>query len=150
MLAILGLEDALLRCAAYEAAGVDALFLAGMKDTAHLEAICASVKIPVMLGNVPKGMQDRTRLAQLGVRVTLQGHQSFTAAMAGAHRVLSDPRNGVRPGDIAGLPDSDFLEKLMRARLQPRVEKISRPGLIGRPDRRYAAWRAETGGATAV
>lgn len=110
---ITGTEDAIARCKAYEAAGVDALFLAGMKEHAQVEAICAEVRLPVILGGTARGIGDRASLARLGVRITLQGHQSFTAAMAGVHRVLRALREGADPGDIE-VPDKSFLEKLTR------------------------------------
>ena len=50
-LTVNGLEDAIARARAYEAAGVDAMFMLGVKTRAQLEAIAAAVKIPLILGS---------------------------------------------------------------------------------------------------
>ena len=59
------------------------------------------------------GIGDRAELARLGVRITLQGHQSFTAAMAGVEGVLRALRQGADPGEI-DVPDKSFLARLTR------------------------------------
>src|SRR5579871_5297606 len=47
---ITGLEDAIARGKAYEAAGVDALFFVGVKTRAELDAISGATKLPLILG----------------------------------------------------------------------------------------------------
>src|SRR3954468_20433173 len=64
-----GLADGIRRLKAYEAAGVDALFIAGGLTRSDLDAIAAEVKIPLMLGGVSADMQDKEYLASRGVRV---------------------------------------------------------------------------------
>src|SRR4051812_3488168 len=70
---ITGLADGIKRLKAYEAAGVDALFIAGGLTRPDLDAIAAEVKIPLMLGGMSGDMQDKDYLASRGVRVALQG-----------------------------------------------------------------------------
>ena len=53
-----GLEEAITRCQAYEAAGVDALFLVGVETREELEAMAQSVSLPLILGGVPDELQD--------------------------------------------------------------------------------------------
>src|ERR1700709_1630477 len=52
---ISGLEDTIARAKAYEATGVDALFLTGIKDRGELEAISAATRLPIVLGGAPQG-----------------------------------------------------------------------------------------------
>src|ERR1700734_1272974 len=49
-LALTGLDDAMKRAKAYEAAGVDAIFLAGGVTVEAIEAISAEIKIPLITG----------------------------------------------------------------------------------------------------
>src|ERR1700692_2310772 len=49
-LAITGLDDAMKRAKAYEAAGVDAIFLAGGVTVEAIEAISSQIKIPIITG----------------------------------------------------------------------------------------------------
>src|SRR3982075_3551148 len=53
-----GVEDAIARARAYEAAGVDALFFTGLKTRAELEAIAAATTLPIVLGGLPEEMAD--------------------------------------------------------------------------------------------
>src|SRR5712672_1964765 len=70
---ITGLEDAIVRAKAYEATGVDALFLTGIKSRSELEAISAATKLPIVLGGAPEEMTAPDYLASLRVRIALQG-----------------------------------------------------------------------------
>jgi carboxyvinyl-carboxyphosphonate phosphorylmutase len=89
---ITGLDDAISRAKAYEAAGVDAIFLVGLREQKELEAISSAVKLPLMLGNAPETMTDRDLLASYRVRICLQGHQPFSAAIAAVHDTLRAQR----------------------------------------------------------
>ncbi|GAA4326592.1 isocitrate lyase/PEP mutase family protein [Pigmentiphaga soli] len=88
--------DALERVLAYEAAGVDMVFLAGLKRWADLEAIAGKVSVPIMLGSVPPDFGDAERLGAAGVRVSLIGHKPYMAsvkALIDTLRLLrEDPR----------------------------------------------------------
>src|SRR4029078_497316 len=75
-MAITGVEDAIRRAKAYEAAGVDAMFLGGGRTREQLEAVAARLRIPIILGGGAT-LGDRAYLASKGVRVSLQGHQPF-------------------------------------------------------------------------
>src|SRR5260221_9261878 len=50
-LSVTGLADTIARCRAYEATGVDALMILGVKTRAELEALRAALKIPFILGS---------------------------------------------------------------------------------------------------
>src|SRR6516225_2577649 len=77
---ITSLEDAIARAKAYEATGVDALFVTGIKARGELEAISVATRLPIVLGGVPEEMNDLDYLADKRVRIALQGHAPFAAA----------------------------------------------------------------------
>src|SRR5713226_5856751 len=76
-----GIDDAIARCKAYEAAGVDALFVLGIKTRAQLEPVAAAVKVPLILGGAGPEVMDLDYLGAKGVRICLQGHQPFLAGI---------------------------------------------------------------------
>jgi carboxyvinyl-carboxyphosphonate phosphorylmutase len=113
--AISSLEDAIARGKAYEAAGVDAMFFVGVTTQAELDALCAAVRIPVILGGVPAAMLDKAMLAERGVRVCLTGHQPFQAAIAALHATMKALRDGTPPDKLAGLAPAELSSSATRA-----------------------------------
>ena len=109
-----GVADAIARCTAYEAAGVDALFVLGIKTRAQLEPIAAAVKVPLILGGVGAEVMDLDYLATQGVRICLQGHQPFLAAVNAVHETLRALRAGTPPGKLAGLPSDELMKHVTR------------------------------------
>ena len=85
---VTGTEDAIARVTAYEAAGVDAIFVVGVQSRAQLEAIAAAVSLPIILGGSAKEVRGLDYLGSLGVRVALQGHQPIMAAAQAAYSTL--------------------------------------------------------------
>ncbi|MGI9332357.1 MAG: isocitrate lyase/PEP mutase family protein [Gammaproteobacteria bacterium] len=112
--AIDSIDEAVRRVKAYEAAGVDGVFLVGMKTRGELEAVSAAVSVPIMLGGTPGELSDDAYLAERGVRIALQGHQPIMAAMQAAYATLEALREGTAPKDLAGLPDADLVARLTR------------------------------------
>jgi carboxyvinyl-carboxyphosphonate phosphorylmutase len=90
-----GLADALLRIAAYQDAGVDAIFLSGLSTRAEVEACAAACRVPLLLGNVPPTLRDAQALASLGVRAVITGHRPHSAAVRATYETLRDTRAGV-------------------------------------------------------
>lgn len=111
---ITDMDDALARIKAYEAAGVDAIFVSGVKKLEQVEAICDAVSLPVMLGGSGSGPADRDTLSRLGVRVSLQGHMPFMAAVQATHDTLKALRDGTAPEDLSGVAGGDLMKKLTR------------------------------------
>jgi carboxyvinyl-carboxyphosphonate phosphorylmutase len=109
-----GTEDAVVRCRAYEAAGVDALFVLGIKTRAQLDPIAAAVKVPLILGGAGPEVMDLDYLATQGVRICLQGHQPFLAAVNAVHETLRALRAGTPPGKLAGLPSDELMKRVTR------------------------------------
>ena len=106
-------DDAIARARAYEAAGVDAVFLSGIKTPEQVEQIAAAVSLPIMLGGSGAGF-DRDHLAANNVRIALQGHHPFMAAVKATHDTLKALRDGVKPADIEGTAAGDFMKNAMR------------------------------------
>lgn len=105
------LEDALERARAYAAAGADGLFLTGVQDLAQLAALRAAVDIPLLVGGSREGLGDAATLAGLGVRVMLQGHHSFPAAL----RAVEETLRALRQGGAPPASDPALLRRALRA-----------------------------------
>ena len=109
---ITGTEDVVRRAKAYADAGVDALFFAGGLTREQLDAIASAVKLPLMLGG--GSAPDRDYLASRGVRVALQGHQPFSAAVLAVFNTLKALREGTKPADLAGVAPTDMMHRVTR------------------------------------
>ncbi len=108
-----GTEDAVARVTAYEAAGVDAIFVVGVQSRAQLEAISDAVSLPIILGGSAKEVRGLDYLGDMGVRVALQGHQPIMAAAQAAYATLKALREGAQPEDLENIPSGDFMKKYM-------------------------------------
>ena len=111
---ITSLADAIERACAYEAVGVDALFFTGIKSRAELEAISSATRLPIVLGGAPEELNDLLYLAQLRVRIALQGHAPIAAATQAVHATLKALREGVSPKQLQGLASSELTSRVMR------------------------------------
>jgi carboxyvinyl-carboxyphosphonate phosphorylmutase len=111
---VTGVEDAIARAKAYEAAGVDAMFFSGVKTRAELEAIRAAIKIPIMLGSLEPELSDKDYLGAQGVRIGLQGHLPIAAAVKAVHDTLKALRDGVPPKQIQGVASAELMKRVTR------------------------------------
>lgn len=112
--ALSGVEDALARARAYAAAGVDALFFTGVRTRAQLEALAAGCRVPIVLGGVGADMNDREYLGAQGVRISLQGHQPFMAAVAAVRETMKALREGTPPAKLANIASAQLMQQLSR------------------------------------
>ena len=99
-LRITGLDDTLRRVKAYQQAGVDAIFLAGAATRDEVAAVAAELSLPLLLGGATGELQDREWLSAHGVRIALQGHLPFSAAVKAVHDTLKALRQGTPPADL--------------------------------------------------
>ncbi|MBM6550040.1 isocitrate lyase/PEP mutase family protein [Marinomonas ostreistagni] len=93
-------EQVIARAKAYETAGADGICMVGVQDFEHLEAISAHLSIPLMLvayGN-PE-LNDRERLAANGVRIVVNGHAAYFAAIKATYDCLREQR-GIAEGKL--------------------------------------------------
>ncbi len=120
-----GVEEAIRRVKAYQEVGVDAVFLAGAQTRAEIEAVNAEAQIPLLLGGAGGELADLDFLGANGVRVALQGHLPFQAAVKAVYDTLKALRDGVAPADLR--------------------DSLASPELMGQLTRRgdYDEWIAE-------
>jgi oxaloacetate decarboxylase len=109
-----GLADGIKRLKAYETEGVDALFIAGGLTRDDLDSIAEAVKIPLMLGGISSDLQDKDYLASRGVRIALQGHQPFSAAVKATYDTLKALRDGTKPAALQGIASSEMMARVTR------------------------------------
>lgn len=115
--AIAGIEAGLQRAKAYEACGVDALFMVGVSSRAELDAISEVTTLPLILGGATPELTDKAYLSSRRVRIALQGHQPIMAAQQAVYATLKALRDGVPPKDLTGLPSKDLVEVATRSNL---------------------------------
>jgi len=114
-LSITGIADTIARLKAYEEAGVDMLFMTGVKTRAELDEVAAAVKTPLFLGGAGKELYDRDYLAARNVRICLQGHAPFMAAVNAIHATLKALRDGTPSWELQNIaPPSDLLKQATR------------------------------------
>jgi carboxyvinyl-carboxyphosphonate phosphorylmutase len=111
---ISGIDNTIARAIAYEATGVDALFLTGVKTHAELDAISAATKLPIVLGGLPEELIDLDYLANRRVRIALQGHAPFAAATQAIYETLKALRDGQSPKNLKGLAPSELTGRVTR------------------------------------
>jgi carboxyvinyl-carboxyphosphonate phosphorylmutase len=111
---ISGLDDTIARTKAYAACGVDAVFLAGVRTRAELDAIASAVKIPLFLGAGGGELADRDYLASRNVRIALQGHLPFAAAVEATRATMQALRDGIDPGAIKNTASADLMKQVTR------------------------------------
>jgi oxaloacetate decarboxylase len=109
---ITDLVDGIKRLKAYEAEGVDALFIAGGLTRHDLDAIAEEIKIPLMLGGISGDLQDKDYLASRGVRIALQGHQPFAAAVKAIYDTMKALREGTKPSALGGIASSEMMARV--------------------------------------
>ena len=111
---ITGLDDAIARGKAYEQAGVDALFFVGVRTRTELDAISSATTLPLILGGASPELTDLSYLASRRVRVALQGHQPFAAAVKAVHDTLKALREGTPTNKLTGIADAELMKRVTR------------------------------------
>ncbi len=112
--AVNGVADAIKRAKAYQAAGVDAMFFAGIKTRKDLEAVAGELKIPVFLGSIGPELSDKDFLSRTGVRIALQGHQPVMAAIRATYETLKALREGTPPKELKGVASPELMKQVTR------------------------------------
>ncbi|MFT5503766.1 MAG: carboxyvinyl-carboxyphosphonate phosphorylmutase [Gammaproteobacteria bacterium] len=109
-----GVDEAIRRASEYLEAGVDGIMFVGVKTRADLEAISKSIDAPIMIGGASAELQDIKYLSDCGVRISLQGHQPYMAAVEAMYQSLKALREGVAPADLEGVASPELMKKLSR------------------------------------
>src|SRR5215471_10910769 len=113
-MAITGIEGTIARLKAYEEAGVDMLFMAGVKTRAQLDAVASAVKLPLFLGSPGAELYDLDYLSARNVRVCLQGHLPFMAAVNAVYETMKALRAGAPPANIKTVASPDLMKQVTR------------------------------------
>ena len=94
---------------------MDALFMTGITTRAELEALSAEVGIPILLGGAGPELSDKAYLGSRGVRIALQGHMPFMAAVKATYDTLKALRDGVAPSDLNdSIASSELMAQVTR------------------------------------
>lgn len=107
-LAISGVDDAVTRVRAYAALDPDAIFLAGVRNAAQLDAVATATALPLIVAG-PAG------LASPHPRISLLGHQPIMAAVQAVHATLKALRDGALPGSLTGLAPAVLMDRATRS-----------------------------------
>ena len=111
-----GVPETVRRAKAYRETGVDALFLAGARTREEVQAVRAEVDLPLLLGGADEELLDPAFLDANGVRIALQGHLPFRAAVKAVYDTLQALRQGVPPQDLASqLAPADLMDRVTRS-----------------------------------
>ena len=70
--------------------------------------------MPLILGGVSGDLTDLAYLSARRVRIALQGHQPFAAAVTAIHDTLRALRDGTPPGKLTGIADADLMKRVTR------------------------------------
>jgi carboxyvinyl-carboxyphosphonate phosphorylmutase len=107
------IEDTVERLRAYERAGVDALFIVGLKSLAELSAVSAATTLPLIIANATGDLADAD-LAEHRVRICLQGHLPIMAAVQAVYETMKALREGTAPAQIKNVASSALMNTLTR------------------------------------
>ena len=113
-IAVSGIDDAVARARLYTEAGADALFFTGVSTPAEMAAIGAVSRLPIIIGGSDGDLGGKAGMAKLGVRVALQGHQPFMAAVRAVHETLKALRDGVAPTALTNQPSAELMKQVTR------------------------------------
>ena len=97
---VLEVDEVIRRTQAYQEAGADGICMVGVRDCEHLEVIAQNLSVPLMLvsyGN--PSLRDDARLASLGVRIVVDGHAAYFAAIKATYDCLREQR-GIAASDL--------------------------------------------------
>jgi oxaloacetate decarboxylase len=90
------------------------MFFVGVRTRAQLDAIASAIRIPIFLGGASSELYDRDYLASRGVRVGLQGHAPFLAAVLAVHQTLAALREGTPPSEIKAVASAELMKRVTR------------------------------------
>jgi carboxyvinyl-carboxyphosphonate phosphorylmutase len=106
---IAGVDEAIARFQAFEAVGVDALFLPGAKSREELERISAAVSLPLILGGAGDSLRDPAYLASQRIRLWSGGHHAFAVAVQALHDAMRSIRDGVPSDQLPGIAGKSLM-----------------------------------------
>lgn len=115
-LSITGIPECVLRVKAYSSAPVAALFISGVKTREQLDAISGATSLPILLGVIPKHLQDSAYLASRRVRLFNLGHHPILASMQATREAMMFAKGSKQDVDDISLATQDDVETYSRSR----------------------------------
>ena len=112
---ITGIDDAVKRLRAYQEAGVDGLFLPGIKSKEDLERIAAVARLPLVLAGAGDRFTDAGYLAGQSVRIWSSGHEAFTASVQAVYDTMKAVRDGTPPNQLCNIASNSLMARLTRS-----------------------------------
>ena len=100
-------DDAIRRLQAYQAVGVDALFLPYLKRREDLDQIAAAVSLPLIVAGSDESLFDLDYLTERGVKIWMWGHQPQAIATAALFEAMKAAHSGVPPRELLKHTDPD-------------------------------------------
>jgi oxaloacetate decarboxylase len=108
--ALSGVGDAIARLRAYEAAGVDALMIPGLKSRDELDRIASATTLPLIVGGIPEAMCDPAYLASRRGRLWSGGHHTFNVAVKALYDAMKTVHGGVLAPKLAGAASKELMD----------------------------------------
>jgi oxaloacetate decarboxylase len=107
------IDETIRRLSAYERAGVDALFIVGLKSLAELSAITSATTLPLILAGISAELEN-ANLSVYRVRINLQGHLPIMAAVQSVYETMKALRDGTNPVQIKNVASNALLKTITR------------------------------------
>jgi len=107
------IDDTIRRLSAYEGAGVDALFIVGLKSLAELSAITSATTLPLILAGISAELEN-ANLSVCRVRINLQGHLPIMAAVQSVYETMKALRDGTNLVQIKNVASNALLKTITR------------------------------------
>ncbi|HWG04953.1 MAG TPA: isocitrate lyase/phosphoenolpyruvate mutase family protein [Beijerinckiaceae bacterium] len=107
--------DTLARVDAYQATGVDGIFLAGLATRTQLDAIAQVTRLPLVTGGIRPELADPAYLSARGVKICLLGHQPIQAGYQAVYDCLKAMKEGARSSELPGVPTAQQFARWLRS-----------------------------------
>lgn len=107
--ALNGVDDAVARFRAYEATGVDALMIPGLRSREELDRISASTKLPLVVGGLPASMCDAAYLASRRARLWTGGHQTMNVSIQALYDAMKAVHQGTLASQLPGAASKEVM-----------------------------------------
>ncbi|HVZ02081.1 MAG TPA: isocitrate lyase/PEP mutase family protein [Dongiaceae bacterium] len=107
--AIAGIDEAVARARAFEAAGVDAIFIPVPRSRDEIDRISAAVKLPLVTAGLQPALCDRQYLASRRVKIWSAGHQTFAVVVGALHEAMKAVRGGTLSSQLPGQASEDAM-----------------------------------------
>ncbi len=122
------IADTIDRLQAYEAAGVDMVFIRAVKTAGELNEISDAMHVPIMLSPSNPDLRDLDLLSKTKVRIVLAGHRPIMAAYRAASDAMASDMSD------ADAPDSLPKEKLRAYTKKDQFDAMAQSYLTPKPD----------------